>query len=188
MKYWIISENMKCAGLSKTQKLSKNVKFKKWINRGHPVGVRSSEAWEKCPVLGLPTDGQSIKCNRATCAVICKPGFQPLGQARIRCRENPSGFDWSRGLPKCATCAGKPPVSFRTKCRVVKKTRVAKLFWRRFLGFHFLCAQIFFFKIKLSFFLFFVFLFDFFAVQDSGQELNVGFHINFRSSWSPWKF
>ena len=91
--------------------------------RGHPIGVRASAAWEECSALPLPNNSDSIKCNRATCVVICKPGFQILGQARIRCRQSADGFSWAQDPAPCGTCKGRPSVTGVTiKCRTNKRT------------------------------------------------------------------
>ena len=53
---------------------------------GFPVGVRAAAEWSNRPVLDVPEGAKSISCDGSTCATICKPGLQAVGQRRTRCR------------------------------------------------------------------------------------------------------
>ncbi|CBY21654.1 unnamed protein product [Oikopleura dioica] len=88
----------------KYEEVLKASKGRSNVNWGFPVGMRNSQAFDKCGEPLLPKDALKFECNSATCAVICKPGLMPLGKARVRCRKS----GWSKSFPDCGGCAPEP--------------------------------------------------------------------------------
>ena len=79
--------------------------------------------------MEVPEGADSIACDSATCATICKPGFKAMGQRRIRCRWNKNkGFFWKRELGTCVTCEeptmSYPNVEFTCTVSAAKNQRV----------------------------------------------------------------
>ena len=73
--------------------------------KGFPVGRKNSASFEKCPKLDLPIGASEIKCNGATCALVCNEGSVVTGRKRIRCRQKPNGkFHWRKTLGQCVSC------------------------------------------------------------------------------------
>ena len=64
---------------------------------GHPVEGRKAAHYTKCPEMSNPPGAVGVKCNRATCAVVCPGGSRAIGQRRTRCRFNRSNgkYYWS---------------------------------------------------------------------------------------------
>jgi len=44
---------------------------------GTPIGVKGAVDWTQCTNLTKPDGVENLKCNRADCIGICKPGYRP---------------------------------------------------------------------------------------------------------------
>jgi len=62
---------------------------------GQPV-IGRFRHWTECPSIPKPVGSAIVKCDSATCAVDCNPGFQPdRGTARAQCRELMGEVTWT---------------------------------------------------------------------------------------------
>ena len=65
-----------------------------------------------------------LRCNQATCALVCKPGYVSKGRRRVRCRKNKkkNQWFWKSTLGSCKTCDVETPTSndplMTTTCKV----------------------------------------------------------------------
>ena len=51
--------------------LLKNINYFSWELRKF-VKINKSRLWSDCPALELPENASELKCQKATCAIICK--------------------------------------------------------------------------------------------------------------------
>ena len=94
-------------------------------NWGHPV-IGNARHWSDCPAIDTTTiagiDG--LRCNQATCALACKPGYVATGRRRAKCRKNKKTgkWFWKNTLGSCQTCSVETPMSndpaMTTTCKV----------------------------------------------------------------------
>merc|ERR1712226_1039258 len=83
-------------------------------NWGHPV-IGNARHWSDCPAIDTTTiagiDG--LRCNQATCALACKPGYVATGRRRAKCRKNKKTgkWFWKNTLGSCQTCSVETPMS-----------------------------------------------------------------------------
>jgi len=98
-------------------------------NWGHPV-IGNARHWSDCPAIDTTTiagiDG--LRCNQATCALACKPGYVATGRRRAKCRKNKKTgkWFWKNTLGSCQTCSVETPMSndptMTTTCKVNANT------------------------------------------------------------------
>jgi hypothetical protein len=98
-------------------------------NWGHPI-IGNARHWSDCPSIDTSTiegiDG--LRCNQATCALACKPGYVATGRRRAKCRKNKKTgkWFWKNKLGNCKTCEVETPMSndpnMTTTCKVNSNT------------------------------------------------------------------
>lgn len=102
---------------------------------GAPVGLRNARHWSDCPAIdanAIP-GAAGLRCNQATCALVCQPGHVSKGRRRVRCRKNKrkNVWFWKNTLGSCKTCDVETPTSndplMTTTCKV-NEGKETKLF------------------------------------------------------------
>lgn len=98
---------------------------------GAPVGGKFLDHSE-CQALPDFKDSTGYQCDEASCAIKCRPGFQPIGEERTNCiSSRKSKPVWTSTIRGCGSCV--PPVfsdfNLRDFCFVEKdkNQRVCKV-------------------------------------------------------------
>merc|ERR1712176_317044 len=92
---------------------------------GHPL-EGNSRKWSDCPAIDTSAIAglDQLRCNGATCALKCLPGYQGIGRRRTKCRFNrkTQTWFWKNTLGSCRSCAVQEPVSLdplmSTMCKI----------------------------------------------------------------------
>lgn len=94
---------------------------------GHPVGRGNARHWSDCEAIDTAALGDGVKglrCNQATCALVCEPGYLAKGRRRARCRKNKNKgtWFWKNTLGSCKSCDVQDPQAndelITTTCKV----------------------------------------------------------------------
>jgi len=101
------------------------VQSEKRTNWGRPVNLKKRKTFrghEDCPALVPGENMEPFRCNGATCLLVCKDGFVPLGRKRVACRKRDGEFIWTKTAGKCVTCDPLIPQpndsAVTTNCRI----------------------------------------------------------------------
>ena len=91
---------------------------------GHPVD-KIAALWSLCPEITQPSNAEELKCDQATCALVCNDGFVAIGRRRVKCRYNKKkGFFWKREIGVCQTCSEiVPPNGTTVDCAINPKSK-----------------------------------------------------------------
>merc|ERR1711893_470069 len=88
-------------------------------NWGHPV-IGNARHWSDCPAIDTTTIAgiEGLRCNQATCALACKPGYVATGRRRAKCRKNKKTgkWCWKKQQTKSKVCKDCLQVPKKRKC------------------------------------------------------------------------
>ena len=97
---------------------------------GHPL-VGSARHWSDCPAIDTSSIAgiSGLRCNQATCALVCLPGHVSKGRRRVRCRKNKKKgtWFWKSTLGSCKTCSVETPTALDTNVTTTCKVNESKI-------------------------------------------------------------
>ncbi|CBY10670.1 unnamed protein product [Oikopleura dioica] len=88
-------------------------------NWGRPVNIKKRKTFrghQDCPVLVPGENMEPFRCNGATCLLVCKDGFVPIGRKRVACRNRDGELNWTKTTGKCVTCDPLIPQPTKLTC------------------------------------------------------------------------